>query len=521
MKRPLITFAVLLPLLAAACRTANAPRGSAPDWHWADVTELQAAMDRGELTSVQLVEHLTDRIERLDWSGPGIRSVLEINPDAIEIARQLDAERAAGRVRGPLHGIPVLVKDNIDTADAMETTAGSFALVGSKPQRDAHVIEKLREAGAIIFGKTNLSEWANIRSFNSTSGWSARGGQTRNPHDTARTPCGSSSGSGAAVAAGFAPLAVGTETDGSILCPAAMNGIVGIKPTLGLVSRSGIIPISHSQDTAGPMARSVRDAALLLSAMRGVDSRDEATEAGAAQQSTDYLRGLDVNGLRGARIGVVRSDSFGLKWTTKSVLDEAVKALESAGAEVIEVEVPHIDEYGEQEFEVLLYELKADMAKYLATRPDAEVRTLADIIEFNRQNAEREMPWFDQEIFDLAETKGTLEDEAYLKALADAKRLAGKEGIDAVMAEHDLDALVSISYGPAFLIDPINGDAFTGGTSSPAAVSGYPSITVPTGDVHGLPIGLSFWGRAWSEQKLIGLAYAFEQSTKARITPKL
>lgn len=518
-----MVFLVAIVLSIAGCRTATDTLESSEElaWHWASAAELQDALARGELTSVELVELLADRIERIDRNGPELRSVLEINPDAVEIAQQLDAERAAGRVRGPLHGIPVLIKDNIDTADQMETTAGSLALVGSKPLRDAFIVEQLREAGAIILGKTNLSEWANIRSFNSTSGWSARGGQTRNPHDTTRTPCGSSSGSGAAVAAGLAPIAIGTETDGSILCPSSMNGIVGIKPTLGLVSRSGIIPIAHSQDTAGPMARTVRDAAILLSALRGSDSRDPATAEAAEHDEVDYLAALDADALQGARIGVVRSDSFGLKWTTKEVLDESIEALKAAGAEVIDVEVPHIEDYGDQEFEVLLYELKADLAKYLEGRPDATVRTLADVIAFNEANADREMPWFDQEIFELAETKGSLEDEAYLEALAEAKRLSGAEGIDAVMEQHNLDALVSISYGPAFLIDLINGDSFTGGSSSPAAVSGYPSISVPAGDVHGLPIGLSFWGRAWSEPKLIGLAYAFEQATKARITPQL
>ena len=521
MKRTgLLCASLVLAIAASGCRTVPPASSSATPWHWEDAASLAQALDRGEITSEELVRLLTQRVEAIDWSGPQLRSVLELNPDALEIARRLDAERAAGRVRGPLHGIPVLIKDNIDTADRMETTAGSYALVGSKPLRDAFLVERLRDAGAIILGKTNLSEWANIRSFNSSSGWSARGGQTRNPHDPTRTPCGSSSGSGAAVAAGLAPLAVGTETDGSILCPSAMNGIVGVKPTVGLVSRSGIIPISHSQDTAGPMARTVRDAAMLLSVLRGADPRDPATRAASTHAGVDYLAHLDRDALRGARIGVVRADSFGLRATTKPVLDAAVEAMKRAGAEIIEVDVPNISDFGDAEFEVLLYELKADLAAYLAGRPDARVRTLADVIAFNTENADREMPWFEQEIFDLAETKGDLEDEAYVKALADSKRLAGEEGIDAVMKEHRLDALVSVSYGPAFLIDLINGDSFTGGSSSPAAVSGYPSISVPAGDVHGLPIGISFWGRAWSEPKLLGLAYAYEQATMARIQPK-
>ena len=488
----------------------------------AGVAELAAAQTRGELTAVGLVEAYFARMDAVDSGGPRLSSVIERNPDAAAIAATLDAERKAGRVRGPLHGIPVLLKDNIDTADRMRTSAGSLALAESIAPRDAFLVARLREAGAVILGKTNLSEWANFRSNASSSGWSARGGQTKNPHALDRNPCGSSSGSGAAVAADLCAVAVGTETDGSIICPSRACGIVGIKPTVGLVSRSGIIPISRSQDTAGPMARSVADAAALLSAMTGVDARDPATAAAGGHVAPDYTAFLDRDALRGARLGVVR-DMFGSNPQTLRVMEEALAVLRALGAELVDpVVFPTQGKFDEDEYEVLLYEFKAGIADYLATLgADAPVRTLADLIGFNERHREREMPFFGQEIFLAAEEKGPLTTPAYLEALARCRRMSRDEGIDAVMAAHRLDACIAPSGGTAHLTDLVNGDYWTGvGSSTFAAVSGYPHVTVPAGDAFGLPIGLSLFGRAYSEGRLIALAYAFEQATRKRLAPR-
>ena len=486
----------------------------------AGATELQAAMSSGKLTSKQLVMAYLARIREVDKSGPRINSIIEINPDAIAIATALDKERKAGRVRGPLHGIPLLLKDNIATADKMQTTAGSLALVGIKPPRDAFLVTKLREAGAVILGKTNLSEWANLRSTRSTSGWSGRGGLTRNPYALDRNTSGSSSGTAAAIAASLATLGVGTETDGSIISPASTNGLVGIKPTLGLISRNGIIPIAHSQDTPGPMTRSVTDAVLLLTAMAGVDARDAATQDSVGKLH-DYTKFLDVDGLKGARIGVVRSNFGGRNDLVSAVIEEALKVLAAKGAILIDpVEVPNVTKYGQTELEVLYYEIKADMAAYLAEfAPGSAIKSLQDIIDFNIRNASREMPYFGQEHFLKAVAKGGLDSKEYLDALENNHRYSRAEGLDKVLKEHNLDALVAPSNGPAWLTDFIKGDAGGGGFSGPAAVAGYPHITVPAGFVHGLPAAISFVGTAWSEPTLIRLAYAFEQATRHRLAP--
>ncbi|NTV82217.1 MAG: amidase, partial [Candidatus Aminicenantes bacterium] len=453
--------------------------------------------------------------------GPGLNSIIEVNPDALAIARDLDRERQEKGPRGPLHGIPVVIKDNIDTADRMETTAGSLALLGSKPVRDAAIVERLRAAGAVIIAKTNLSEWANFRSSRSTSGWSGRGGQTKNPYALDRNPSGSSSGSAVAVAANLAAAAVGTETDGSIVSPASCCGIVGLKPTIGLVSRAGIVPIAHSQDTAGPMARTVADAAAVLGAIAGPDENDSATAVTGVRIFKDYGEFLVADGLRGARIGVVRARSFNFAKTLEPVLDGAVEAMRKAGAEVIDpVELPHLDDTGDAEYEVLLYEFKADLEAYFASRPGAAVRTLADLIAFNEKNAGREMPFFGQEIVEQAAKKGPLTEKAYLDALAKCRDLTREKGIDAALARHKLDALIVLTNGPAHMTDLVNGDSFSGSSSSPAAVAGYPTITVPAGWVHGLPVGVSFIGTAWSEPTLIKLAYGLEQALKVRKAPR-
>ncbi len=484
------------------------------------VADLRAAMQSGKLTSVALVKAYLARIKAIDKSGPRINSVIELNPDALKIAAALDKERKTKGGRSPLHGIPVLLKDNIATADKMQTTAGSLALVGVKPPRDAFLVARLREAGAVILGKTNLSEWANLRSTRSTSGWSARGGLTRNPYALDRNASGSSSGSGAAMAASLAALAVGTETDGSIISPANVNGIVGMKPTLGLVSRNGIIPLSHSQDTAGPMARTVADAAALLSAMAGSDARDDATRE-ANTHAVDYSRFLDADGLQGARIGVVRANFGGRNDLASAVVEEALNVLRGKGAELIDpVDVPNASKYGQSELEVLLYELKADMAAYLAEfAADAPFRTLKDLIEFNERHREREMPFFAQEYFLRADAKGGLDSQKYLDALANNHYYARAQGLDQVLNTHRLDALVAPSGPPASLTDFIRGDPGGSSFTSPAAVAGYPHITVPAGFVRGLPVGISFGGAAWSEATLFRLAFAFEQATRHRRRP--
>jgi amidase len=510
-------------LLAAATSTgAPAVPAAAARYAVEEVTmaRLGAALAAGEVTSRQLVDAYLARIAEIDDRGPTLGAVVEVNPDARAIADALDRELRERGPRGPLHGIPVLLKDNIDTADGMETTAGSLALVGSRPARDAFVVERLRAAGAVVLGKTNLSEWANFRSTRSSSGWSARGGQTRNPYALDRNPSGSSSGSAAAVAASLAAAAIGTETDGSILSPASVCGIVGIKPTVGLVSRSGIIPIAHSQDTAGPMARTVADAAALLGPLTGSDPRDPATRASAGMAADDYGRFLDPQGLAGARLGVVRAAAFRLGPKTAPVLEAAIGALRAAGATVVEVELASAGKTDEGELEVLLYEFKADLEAYLGSRPGAKVKSLAGLIEFNRRNAPDEMPFFEQELLEMADKKGPLTEKRYRAALRRIRSLSRTAGIDAVMDAERLDALVAITNGPAHLTDLVNGDAFTGGSESPAAVAGYPSISVPAGHVHGLPVGLSFFGRAWTEPTLIRLAYAFEQATKARRPPE-
>jgi amidase len=485
------------------------------------IGELQDMMASGAATSESLVSLYLQRIDEIDRSGPALNAVIQTNPDALAIARELDRERKEKGPRGPLHGIPVLIKDNIDTADNMETTAGSLALLGSKPARDAFVAGRLRAAGAVIIGKTNLSEWANFRSSRSSSGWSGRGGQTRNPSALDRNPSGSSSGSAVAVAASLTAAAVGTETDGSIVSPASVCGIVGIKPTVGLVSRSGIVPIAHSQDTAGPMARTVSDAATLLGAMTGPDPADAATKDSEGRFLTDYREFLKPGGLRGARIGVLRADSFGFNKKLDPVFQSAVDAMKREGAEVIDpVEFPTLGKTGRSEYEVLLYEFKTDLAAYLAGRPGAAIRGLPDLMAFNQKNTDREMPFFGQEILEAAAKKGPLTDKAYREALAKNHELMRAKGIDAVLGKHKLDALVVLTNGPAHLTDLVNGDADTGGSSSLAAVAGYPSITLPAGWINGLPVGISLVGKAWSEPALIRLAYGLEQALGMRKPPR-
>jgi amidase len=486
----------------------------------ATIDGLQEQMKAGPLTARRLTQAYLDRIEALDRKGPALRSVIETNPEALAIAEGLDAERKAKGPRGPLHGIPILLKDNLDTADRMTTTAGSLALAGSIPLRDSFVAQRLREAGAVLLGKANMSEWANIRSNHSSSGWSARGGQCRNPYALDRNPCGSSSGSGTAVSASLCAAAIGTETDGSIVCPSNANGLAGIKPTLGLVSRAGIIPIAHSQDTAGPMTRTLRDAAILLGAIAGADPRDAAT-AEATRAPKDYTAFLDEGGLRGARIGVARK-FFGFHAAVDRILEAALAEMKRRGAVLVDpADIPHTGEYDESEFTVLLYELKTDLNAYLATLgPGAPVRTLADVIAFNEAHHKEEMPYFGQETFIKAQEKGPLTDLAYVEALARNRRLAALEGIDAVMNEHKLDAIVGPTGGPAWTTDLVDGDHFGGGLSSPPAVAGYPHITVPAGYVFDLPVGMSFVGRAWSEPTLIKIAYSFEQATRARRAPR-
>jgi amidase len=485
------------------------------------VSELQQGMTSGRYTARSITEKYLARIEAIDKHGPAINAVIEVNPEAVNIAKALDKERKEKRLRGPLHGIPVLIKDNIDTGDRMMTTAGSLALLGSRPLKDSVVAQKLREAGAVILGKTNLSEWANIRSNQSTSGWSGRGGQTKNPFVLDRNPCGSSSGSGAGVSANLCAVAIGTETDGSIVCPASTNGVVGLKPTVGLVSRSGIIPISHSQDTAGPLCRTVRDAAILLGALTGVDEEDKATSESRGKSYADYSQFLVADGLRGARIGVVRG-TFGFNAAVDALMGTALDLLRSQGAVLVDpAEIETRGKFDDSEVTVFMYELKADLNAYLARLgPRAPVHTLQEIIEFNEKHREQEMPYFGQELFLKSELKGPLTSQEYLDALKKNHQLARTEGIDAVMDKNKLDALVGPTGGPAWLTDLVTGDHFGGGSSSTAAVAGYPNISVPAGEVFGLPVGISFFGRAWSEPVLIRLAYAYEQASKHRKPPQ-
>jgi amidase len=479
-------------------------------------------MALGALNARAITEAYLERIEALDKQGPGINAMLELNPDALAIADALDMEREETGPRGPLHGIPVALKDNIDTADRMTTTAGSLALAGSTPAQDAYLVGKLRVAGAVILGKTNLSEWANFRSSQSTSGWSSRGGQTRNPYSLDRNPCGSSSGSAVAVAANSCALAIGTETDGSIICPSSANSIVGIKPTLGLVSRSGVIPIAHSQDTAGPMARNVTDAVILLGVLAGADPRDPITQEGRGRLREDYTHYLDPDGMRGARIGVARK-FFGFNERVDQLMDQSIEVMKQLGAEIVDpADVVTADRLEDTEFEVLLYEFKAGLNTYLAgLGPDAPLRSLKEVIEFNERHRDEVMPHFGQDILLKAEERGPLSDEAYINALRQNHRLAREEGIDATLRKHQLDAIVAPSGGPAWLTDLVNGDHHSGGCSSPAAVAGYPNITVPAGYVRGLPVGISFFAGAFQEPTLIKLAFAFERATEVRQPPPI
>ena len=504
-------------LLAISCNPTVATEDFA--FEEATVTELQAQMQSGTLTAVELTAAYLERIALLDQSEGGVHSIIEINPDALQIAAELDAERANGSVRGPLHGIPVVIKDNIDTGDQMLTTAGSLALTHGPAPDDAFVVKQLRAAGAIILAKTNLSEWANFRSSRSSSGWSGRGGQTRNPYVLDRSPCGSSSGSGAAVSANFATLAVGTETNGSVVCPSSTNGVVGIKPTVGLVSRDGIIPISETQDTAGPMARTVADAAALLSAMTGVDTSDEKTLASESFVGTDYTQFLDANALQGKRIGIMKG-TFGNHERVDTVLESVVKALEEAGATVVmDIELPERRAIGRAGYELMLYEYKAGLNAYFASRPDSPIQSIEDLIAFNEENAATEMPFFQQEHLLQAAEKGDLTESAYLEALEKVTTNA-RAAVDNALANNELDAIMGVTGGPAWTIDVINGDHFGMGSSSPAAQSGYPNITVPAGFVGELPVGVSFFAGKFEEPKLISIAYAFEQATKVRKAPK-
>jgi amidase len=467
------------------------------------IGELAARLGAGEVTARSLAEAYLERIAAIDGAGPELRSVIEVNPDALSMADRLDGEQAEGHVRGPLHGIPILVKDNIDTADGMLTTAGSLALADTRPARDAAIVVRLRSAGAVVLGKTNLSEWANFRTLRSSSGWSGRGGQCRNPYALDRSPCGSSSGSGVAVSANLCTAAIGTETDGSIVCPSSTNGVVGIKPTAGLVSQAGIVPISHTQDTAGPMGRTVTDAVALLSAIA----------------EREVVLNQDPDALRDARIGVARNMA-GFHDHVDALFEEALAALRELGADVVDpAEVPHATELDDPEMEVLLYEFKADLTSYLAARGGSAPSTLEDVIAFNRATPQEQLTVFAQDLFEKAAAKGALTDAAYLEALATCRRLAREEGLDAAFGTHGLDAVVAPTGGPAWLIDHVNGDHYVGGNSSVAAIAGYPSITVPMGFVAGLPVGISFIGPAWSEPTLVPYAFAFERATAHRRPP--
>lgn len=505
--------AALLLILIAACD----PASDLSRYEEATVTELQQQMADGALTAEQLVQFYLQRIDAIDRNGPTLNAIIELNPDALDDAAALDDERADGKLRGPLHGIPVVLKANIDTGDRMATSAGSLALASHRAPDDAFLVSRLRDAGAIILGKANLSEWANFRSSDSSSGWSSVGGQTANAYDPRRNPCGSSSGSGVAVSANLAVLAVGTETDGSIVCPASINGVVGIKPTLGLVSRDGIIPIAHSQDTAGPMARTVQDAAIMLNAMTARDDNDPAA-ASRPDTLPDYAANLDRNALQGKRIGVLRSHSgAGRNRFVEQMLETSIDLLREQGATIIDPVEIDLDGMGAAEYEVLLYEFKADLNRYLADS-SAPVKSLQDIIEFNEKNATTVMPIFGQDIMLQSQAKGDLTDDAYINALGTSKRIA-RDGLNNALREQELDALIAPSNGPAWLTDPVNGDTFSVGSSSLAAVAGYANITVPAGEAAGLPLGLSFIGGAFDEKRLIDLAYAFEQARPARRVP--
>jgi len=491
-----------------------------PEW---TITELQEKMESGELTARQAADLYLQRIAAVDKGGPYINSVIELNPDALEIADNLDQERKAGKVRGALHGIPILIKDNIDTHDRMQTTAGSLALEGNIAAKDAFIVKQLRRAGAVILGKTNLSEWANFRGKHSVSGWSSRGGLTRNPYALDRSACGSSSGSSTAVASNLCVAAIGTETDGSIICPSQTNGIVGIKPTLGLASRSGIIPIAHSQDTPGPMARTVADAAILLGALTGVDEKDSATRSSKKRAFSNYAKYLDLDGLKGARIGVARNMA-GTNPRILKIFELCIEVMKQLGAIIIDpVVVANFDKFETTEREVLHYEFKTDLNKYLkSVDANVRVRSMEEVVRFNEENEDRVMPYFGQEHMTIALEKGVLSDKKYKDALAKNLRLTRKEGIDAALRKHKLDAIIVPSGGPSWMIDLANGDATNWDmeSTSPAAVAGYPHITVPAGYVFGLPVGISFFSTAWQEPNLIKFAYAFEQATQYRRQPR-
>lgn len=524
-----LPLAIAVAALLAACQPAPPPPKSAnaapppaaaeaPAFAFeeASVADLQQQLANNSLTSHALTQAYLDRIATTDKAGPALNSVIELNPNALKEADALDAERKAGKSRGPLHGIPVLLKDNID-ATPMANSAGSLALAEHHPKTDAFLVAKLREAGAVILGKTNLSEWANFRSTRATSGWSGRGGQTRNPYALDRNPCGSSAGTGTAIAANLAAVGIGTETDGSIICPSAVAGLVGIKPTVGLVSRSGIIPISVSQDTAGPMARSVADAAVLLTAIAVPDAHDPAAAERKDTTPIYYSAHLKPGALKGARLGVVRK-LMGYQPDTDAAMERAIAAMKAAGATVVDAEIPTLGQWDNDEFQVLLYEFKDGLNAYLASS-GAPHASLAELITFNAQHAAREMPFFAQEIFEQANAKGPLTDAAYIAARDKTRRLAGPDGIDAALKQQNLDALIAPAMSPAWPTDPVNGDHFLGAGYGAAAVARYPSITVPMGDVHGLPVGVVFMGTAWSEPRLIELGYAFEQASKARKPP--
>jgi amidase len=484
------------------------------------IIEIQALMEKGKLSARKLTEMYLTRIRDIDKQGPKLNAIIEINPEALKIAEKLDEERKTKKIRGPLHGIPVIIKDNINTADKMQTTAGSLAFEGHIASEDAFIVKKLRDAGAVLLAKANLSEWANFRSTRSTSGWSSRGGQTLNPYSLDRNPCGSSSGSAVAVAANLCSVAIGTETDGSVICPSQTNSIVGIKPTIGLVSRTGIIPISHNQDTAGPMARTVHDAAILLSVITGIDPDDYSTTKHNYNMSVDYTEFLDSNGLKGTRIGVARN-YFGKSNLVDEIIQGSIEKIKELGAELIDpIEIKSLNDLSESEFQVLLYDFKNDLNKYLLKYgPINSLKNIDDIIKFNSEHQERVMLYFAQELFTMAAEKGSIENDDYKEAIEQCHRLARDEGIDAVLKQHNLDAILAPSGGAAWLIDYINGDHSTGGSSSAAAVSGYPNITIPAGYVHGLPVGISFFSSAFQEPKLLKIAYAFEHATKIRKPP--
>ena len=509
-------FAVSSLSACTASTSKLTPNTVSADFELNEVTvgQLQQQMKSGALTAQDICRKYLERVKQID---PYLKSVIELNPDAVQIAAQLDEERKNGIVRGPLHGIPVMIKDNINTGDRMKTTAGSLALEHHQPSADAYIVEKLRKAGAVLLGKTNLSEWANFRSTNSTSGWSGRGGQVRNPYYLDRNPCGSSSGTGVAVSANLCTIGIGTETNGSIVCPAGVNGVVGIKPTLGLWSRRGIIPIAHSQDTAGPMARTVTDAAILLGALAAFDEQDAESYIKKSKIITDYRPFLQT-GLNGIRIGIA-GEINGFHKQVITLFNNAAEVMSSEGAGIIEnVTFKHQQKWEKASWQVLLYEFKADLNHYLETY-NAPVKNLDELIEFNKRHEAKEMPWFGQEIFEMSREKGDLNSEEYRQAWKDMKRFTREEGIDAVMEKHRLDAIIAPTNGPSWNIDWVNGDHFAGSSSSPAAISGYPNITVPMGFVHGLPIGISIFGKAWSEPVLLRIAFAFEQATKHRKAP--